>query len=153
MAIRLRWKFVMKPIQSLSLTFLLFSVVLLCASICPVFGNQAPDTAKIVFASLRDGNREIYLMNPDGSQQVNITNHLAEDVYPVWSPTGEHILFVSNRDGVRDLYLMDADGGNVRKIFGKSAHRAHPTWAPDGKRIAYEKLDRLSVCLAVRVVG
>ena len=130
----------MKPIQSLSTIFLLFSIVLLYVSIRPVFG-KAPDTAKIVFASFRDGNREIYLMNPDGSQQVNITNHPAEDVYPVWSPTGEHILFVSDRDGVRDLYLMDADGGNVRKIFGKSAHRAHPTWSPDGKQIAYEQLD------------
>ena len=118
----------------------MLSVVTLCASIGPV-SAKAPDTAKIVFASFRDGNREIYLMNPDGSQQVNITNHPAEDVYPVWSPTGEHILFVSDRDGVRDLYLMGADGGNVRKIFRKSAHRAHPTWSPDGKRIAYEQLD------------
>ena len=116
------------------------SLMLLCLAIYNV-SAKAPVTAKIVFASFRDGNREIYLMNPDGSQQVNITNHPAEDVYPIWSPTGEQILFVSDRDGVRDLYLMDADGSNVKKIFRKSEHRANSTWAPDGKQIAYERLD------------
>ena len=86
------------------------SVVMFCASICPVLA-KAPDTPKIAFASSRDGNREIYLMNPDGSEQVNITNHRANDISPVWSPTGEHILFASDREqkawGTWDLYLMD----------------------------------------------
>lgn len=120
--------------------FAIASLWVLNVSTPPVFA-KAPATEKIVFASFRDGNREIYLMNPDGTQQINITNHPAEDVYPIWSPTGEQILFVSDRDGVRDLYLMDADGKNVRKIFRKSAHRAYPTWSPDGKQIAYEHLD------------
>ena len=122
--------------------FLLSALILMSLHtwIYPVLA-KAPEIAKVVFASFRDGNREIYLMNPDGSQQVNITNHPKEDVYPTWSPTGEQILFVSDRDGVRDLYLMDPNGGNVRKIFRKSGHRARPTWGPDGKQIAYERLD------------
>ena len=122
------------------LVFAIATLLMLNVSVSPLLA-KAPTTPKIVFASFRDGNREIYLMNPDGSQQVNITNHPSEDVYPIWAPTGELILFVSDRDGVRDLYLMDADGGNVRKIFRKSAHRANPTWSPDGKQIAYERLD------------
>ena len=116
------------------------SLTLMYTQVYPV-SAKPPGTAKVVFASFRDGNREIYLMNPDGTEQVNITNHPAEDIYPIWSPTGDQILFVSDRDGMRDLYLMDADGGNVRKIFRKSAHRAYPTWSPDGKQIAYERLD------------
>lgn len=36
--------------------------------------------------SSRDLNAEIYLMNPDGSEPVNLTKNLAHDLYPVWSP-------------------------------------------------------------------
>jgi Tol biopolymer transport system component len=113
------------------------SVFIFCAPLCPILA-KAPDTPKIVFAAWRDGNhRDIYLMNPDGSEQVNITNHRADDVSPIWSPTGEHILFVSDRDGPRDLYLMNPDGANVRRVFGKSARRGGPTWGPDEKQIVY----------------
>ena len=103
---------------------------------------KAPESAKIVFAANRVGNREIYLMNPDGSEQINITRNKADDVAPAWSPTGEYIAFSSNRDGILDLYLMEADGKNVRRMFGKSAQRVDPTWSPDGKRIAYTRYEQ-----------
>lgn len=122
---------------SLLLCFVL-GVALLYGAVCPILA-QPPKTAKIAFVSARDFNREIYLMNPDGSEQVNLTKNLADDLFPAWSPTGEQILFVSDRDGMRDLYLMDADGGNVQKVFKQSARRENPTWAPDGKQIAYER--------------
>ena len=109
---------------------------------------KAPSTAKIVFTSNRDGNSEIYVMNPDGSQQVNLTEHPAADFDPVWSPTGEQILFNSNRDGEWDLYFMDADGKNVRKVFAKSADRRQPTWSPDGKQIAYLQTDEWAIYTA-----
>ncbi len=109
---------------------------------------KAPTTAKVVFTSNRDGNSEIYVMNPDGSQQVNLTEHPAADFDPVWSPTGEQILFNSNRDGKRDLYFMDVDGKTVRKVFTKSADRRQPTWSPDGKQIAYLKVDEWAIYTA-----
>lgn len=127
--------------QSTLTLLCLFSAVLLGMNVYVVFA-KAPDTAKIVFAKANVGeNRDIYLMNPDGSEQVNLTNHRADDIYPVWSPTGEHILFASDREkkawGTWDLYLMDPDGSNVRKVFDKWEIRTGPTWSPDGKRIAY----------------
>lgn len=112
------------------------SFALVLASVYPL-SARAPRTEKIAFSSNRDGNWDIYIMNPDGSDQVNLTRHKAIDVSPAWSPTGEHILFVSNRGGLRDLFLMDANGRNVRRVFKKMAQRIEPTWAPDGQRIAY----------------
>ena len=114
-----------------------------CVSLVVVFTHagqvlaKAPKTEKIAFSSNRSGNWEIYIMNPDGSQQEQLTRNNAGDYGPVWSPTGEHILFVSNRDGLRDIFLMDADGRNVRRVFKKKAQRREPTWAPDGQRIVY----------------
>ena len=42
----------------------------------------APATAKIAFTSNREGNSEIYIMNPDGSEQVNLTRHRALIMIP-----------------------------------------------------------------------
>ena len=89
------------------------------APVIPV-SAQVPGTEKIVFVSNRDGNSEIYIMNPDGSGQTNLTHHRGNDHSPVWSPTGRHILFASDRGRkTSDLYLMDADGARVRRVFGK----------------------------------
>ena len=126
--------------------FFALSYVTLCLNIYPVLA-KAPTTAKVAFGSARDGNREIYIMNPDGTQQTNLTRHKADDVSPAWSPTGEQILFASDRESPQvppswDLYVMDADGKNVQRVFEKSENRIGPTWAPDGKQIAYRRFDR-----------
>ena len=47
----------------------------------------------IAFASNRDGNFEIYNMNSDGSEQINLTNNPANDEYPSWSPDGKENYF------------------------------------------------------------
>ena len=126
----------------LLLIFCLTLLMLMFGGVCQVFA-EAPKTPKILFTSHRDGNREVYMMNPDGSEQVNLTQHGADDQQAVWSPTGEQILFVSNRGGTRDLYLMDADGGNVRRVFKRKIEvaRAYPTWSPDSKQFAYQCVD------------
>jgi TolB protein len=46
---------------------------------------RSPDGQSIVFESSRDGNREIYRMNADGSQQMNLTNHPGDDHGPEWA--------------------------------------------------------------------
>lgn len=120
------------------------SLMLFYADIYPLLA-QAPKTPKIAFMTAREGNRDIYLMNPDGSEMERITRHRAMDVAPQWSPTGEQILFASDRDRFRlswDLYLMDADGSNVRRIFAKSRDRSGADWSPDGKRIAYNRWEK-----------
>ena len=42
--------------------------------------------SKIAFTSTIDGNREIYVMNVDGSKQKNLTNNPAQDISPSWPP-------------------------------------------------------------------
>ena len=125
----------------------LFSILVLVlgeTQVCPVFA-RAPSTAKIVFTSMRDGNSEIYIMNPDGSKPVNLTRHPSRDLAPAWSPTGEHIVFNSHRDGTRDIYIMDADGKNVRKVFRRLAYREYPVWSPDGKKLVYTNASNWSI--------
>ena len=129
----------MKMIRLLS--YAISILLVLNVSVSLLFA-QAPTTPKILFTSARDGNREIYIMNPDGSEQVRLTQHAANDLNAVWSPTGEQILFTSDRDGKRDLYLMNPDGTNIRRVFKNELKRNftlrdYPTWSPDGKQLAY----------------
>ena len=131
--------------------FFLLNVLVLHTTVCSVFA-KAPTTPKILFTSVRDRNYGVYIMNPDGSEQRNLTHHRANDLNAVWSPTGEQIVFVSDRDGVRDLYLMDPDGSNVQRIFKKEVDRRNPSWAPNGKRITYTQMhwdhDKYPLCIA-----
>ena len=139
------------------LVFAISILFVLNVSIHPLFA-KAPTTPKILFTSTRDGGqRDVYIMNPDGSEQVNLTQHPAEDLSAVWSPTGEKILFTSDRRGARDLYVMNPDGSNVRRVFKfkTTEWRTDPTWSPDGKQFAYESIDwgRLKITLHVATLG
>ena len=115
-------------------------LAIVCIHIGPVWA-KAPTTEKIAFTSDRDGNAEIYIMNPDGTGQTNLTRHEASDFQPAWSPTGSQILFASTREGMSNLYLMDADGANVKKVFNDFKSRFAPAWSPDGRQISYVRTD------------
>ena len=74
--------------------------------------EQSLGNTKIAFVSYCDGNNEIYVMNADGTDSSNLTNHLAWDCSPSWSPDGKKIAFHSDRDGNFEIYSMNADGTN-----------------------------------------
>ena len=126
-------------------TFRILTLVLLCVKRFPRFSQKHQQHPKSCLLLPAMVIREVYIMNPDGSEQVNLTKHPAGDLQAVWSPTGEKILFVSDRGGERDLYLMDPDGSKVRRVFKRKieAWRTSPTWAPDGQQIAYNQWDRI----------
>ena len=100
--------------------------------------------ARIAFASDRDGNWEIYVMDVDGGNPRNLTNDPSDDRDPSWSPDGKRIVFFSNRDGhvidgrpTSEIYVMDADGGNPQNLTNDRNDDRFPSWSPDGKRIAF----------------
>jgi hypothetical protein len=88
---------------------------------------------KIVFRSNRTGHADIYTMDPDGTNRVNLTRNPAEDVDPRWSPDGTRIVFASNRTGSYQLYTMAADGSGVQQITTLAGDSRRPAWTPDGR--------------------
>lgn len=97
----------------------------------------APSVSKIAFATDRDGNYEIYAMDADGGGQTRLTENIAEDHSPAWSPDGNRIAFVSNRDGNSEIYVMSADGTAQARLTSNTADDLAPVWSPDGAKIAF----------------
>ena len=97
----------------------------------------SPDGSRMAFWSNRDGGKEIYVMDANGSNVKRLTNNLADDVNPTWSPDGFKILYESDRDGNREIYVMDADGGNQMRLTRDNAVDSTATWSPDGSLIAF----------------
>ena len=98
----------------------------------------SPDGRRIAFGSGRDGNREIYVMNADGSGVTRLTYNDAIDSGPAWSPDGRRIAFASTRDGSFEVYVMNADGSGVTRLTDNDAFDWYPAWSPDGRHIAFD---------------
>ena len=85
---------------------------------------------------------EIRVINSDGTGDMALASHPADDGTVSWSPDGTRLVFDSARAGfgLRELYTMDADGTNVQRLTNleELEGQAHsPAWSPDGTKIAY----------------
>jgi Tol biopolymer transport system component len=99
---------------------------------------SAAANGRIVFSSDRDGNYEIYSMEPDGSDVRRLTNTSAPECCPSSSPDASKVAFVSYRDGNNELYVADADGGNQTRLTYNNAFDWSPKWSPDGQSLAFQ---------------
>jgi Tol biopolymer transport system component len=119
---------------------LMTMLVCLLGAILLVAQEPAAKDAKIIFASTRSGNAEIYLASATGKGGVtNLSQHDAADVDPAWSPDGKRIVFNSDRDGAPNIFVMDADGKNVKQLTEEKVISRGPAWSPDGKKIAFTR--------------
>ncbi|HET7478683.1 MAG TPA: hypothetical protein VFJ72_04105 [Rubrobacteraceae bacterium] len=90
---------------------------------------------KIAFVSNRDGNDEIYTMNPDGTglRQLTRTLYPSGNESPAVSPDGSRIVFERNKD----VWIMNADGSGLRQLTTDGAFDHDPTFSPSGAKIAF----------------
>ena len=113
-------------------------VALLIATLLPgqskLLRQPSYSKGKVAFSYLGD----IWIANEDGGGVVRLTDSVARDVYPRFSPDGNWIAFSSNRAGNFDVYVVAAGGGKPRQLTFHSANDNVVGWTPDSKRIVFE---------------
>jgi len=77
----------------------------------------------------KDVNGEVYLIQADGTNPVNLTNHPSFDRNGSWSPDGTRILFESNRSGNFELYVMDLATKELTKLTDNEHNNIQGDWS------------------------
>ncbi len=97
-------------------------------------------TGRIAFESNRDGGGpEIYTMDPDGTNVLQLTNNAGSSDHPTFNPDGSRIVFHSFRDGgSSEIYIMNADGSAQTRLTNDAQGDLDATISSTGV-IAFEK--------------
>jgi Tol biopolymer transport system component len=111
----------------------------------PAFSPKR-DQIAYVRGPTHDQGYEIYVMDLDGTNQLNLTESVGNDMQPTFSPDGKRIAFVSNRDGPgvqvplnTEIYAMNADGSNQKRLTNDAALDDYPTFSSEGMRVAFTR--------------
>jgi TolB protein len=97
----------------------------------------SPDGKKLVFISSISGKEQLFMMNVDGSEVVQITRDDADHEDPAWSPDGSKIAFVLSTKDRHSIAVMGTDGSNVEVLTPVEQNTIHPNWSADSKRVIY----------------
>jgi Tol biopolymer transport system component len=105
--------------------------------------DVSPDGETIVFDLLGD----LYLLPFSGGDARQLTQGMAFDAQPRFSPDGEKVLFVSDRSGGENLWTVEPATGDTAQLTKGNGHMyVSPEWAPDGKYFVASRADsRLGV--------
>jgi Tol biopolymer transport system component len=99
----------------------------------------SPDGTRFVFHRWdpADHDYEIWVMDADGNNQLQLTDNTADDLNPDWAVDGSSLAFVSDRTGNREIFRMLPTGGGQVNLTNTSRNEGNPIWSPRGDRIAF----------------
>ncbi len=108
------------------------------ADIIAQMGGTSLSGTRIYFVSNRTGHKEIWVMDPDGSNQRQISRFNSLSIEPAVSPDGSKIAFTSFARGNPAIFILSADTGRRLPFYNQVASmNATPDFTPDGKQLLY----------------
>jgi Tol biopolymer transport system component len=130
----------------------------------PGYGNfepsWSPDGTKLVFASDRDGDSDLYVMPPDGTedQAIRLTDLEGDESLPAWRPApisepapvtsgspvpdvlADDVLVCASQDEDfhTDLFIIGENGSGHRNLTNSpNTYERDPAWSPDGTKVVF----------------
>lgn len=102
---------------------------------CPKF---SPDGKKIAVAIWQTGGyQDILVIDLESGWHIPITDDLATDIQPAFSPDSKYLLFSSDRTGIFNLYAYSFENRQIYQVTNVLSGAFAPTISPDGKRIGF----------------
>jgi Tol biopolymer transport system component len=95
---------------------------------------------RIVYATTASGTQDIWIMQPDGKEQKQLTVNAGINGSPAISTSGQHVVFVSNRTGTFQIWRMNFDGSNQTQLTSGSA-KNYPAISADGKWVFFNSTE------------
>ncbi len=111
-------------------------------SIAFVSNGEDADGDRQIDPTLPDEpNFNIWLMRPDGTQQVQLVDLPGDQREPAFNPSGRLLAYASNQTGTYQIYTIEISTGVIWQITtpgGGAGNKRHPTWSPDSNSIAFQ---------------
>jgi TolB protein len=100
-------------------------------------GERGVFSTKIVAACGKTGQKEIYIMDIDGENRIQVTKNGSINVSPAWSPDGTQIAYTSYAKYFPEIFVTSVGGkGKTKRVTYNNSMNITPAWAPDGSGLA-----------------
>jgi Tol biopolymer transport system component len=99
--------------------------------------RTSPDGARIA-VSVEDGGGHIWIYDLSRGSLTRFTTEGSNNLYPTWTPDGEHIAFESdNPASPGNLYWQSSRDGKAERLIASEYAEAPSGWSPDGRLLAF----------------
>src|SRR5690242_18788750 len=117
-----------------------------CVLVLAASAGATPANGKVAF--VRDdssGHAQIWIVNPDGSHEAQVTSDAVDHFDPKWSPDGTELAYTSyptpGNFSNSDIYVATIDAGGAlgtpTQLTTSTSSDTNPAWSPDGTQIAW----------------
>jgi len=97
----------------------------------------AKDGKSVMFSSNRNGNLDLWSLDLESQQLVQITDDKAHDWDPAYTPDGEHVIWSSNRSGNMEVWMANLNGSQAHQVTHDGEDAENPTMTADGQWVVY----------------
>ena len=101
----------------------------------------------LAFTSARENGLNIYVMNPDGSEQRVLIGGNDDDWSPAWSHDGSRIAWIGKVGSLDQIFVAGSDGSNLLRLTDEESNDRFPVWSPDDSQILFSRGDGIETDL------